>query len=115
MVKVNNIPDIPESVATIFLEPVPVDDGVMLRQVGFDSGEPKPYLQMSVPFNRMWMEIQWKNGRTTVVPLLDEGHGVKFDQPDILGHNTYRYTVYFDSEADSDHFDNIADILKLKD
>ena len=115
VVKVNNIPDIPESVATIFLEPVPVDDGVMLRQVGFDSGEPKPYLQMSVPFNRMWMEIQWKNGRTTVVPLLDEGHGVKFDQPDILGHNTYRYTVYFDSEADSDHFDNIADILKLKD
>lgn len=114
VVKVNNIPDIPNSVATVFLEPVPVDDGVMLRQVGFDSGEPKPYLQMGVPFNRMWMEIQWKNGRTTMVPLLDEGHGVKFDQPDIWGHNTYRYTVYFDSEANSDHFDNLADILKLK-
>lgn len=114
VVKVNNIPGIPTSVATVFLEPVPVDDGIMLRQVGFDSGEPKPYLQMSVPFNRMWMEIQWKNGRTTMVPLLDEGHGVKFDQPDIWGHNTYRYTVYFDSEANSDHFDNLADILKLK-
>ncbi len=114
VVKVNNIPGIPTSVATLFLEPVPVDDGVMLRQVGFDSGEPSPYLQVGVPFNRMWMEIQWKNGRTTVVPLLDEGTGVKFDMPDIWGHNTYRYTVYFDSEATSDHFDNMADILKLK-
>ena len=114
VVKVNNIPDMPNSVATVFLEPVPVDDGIMLRQVGFDSGEPKPYLQMSAPFNRMWMEIHWKNGRTTMVPLLDEGTGVKFDQPDIWGHNTYRYTVYFDSEATSDHFDNLADIIRLK-
>lgn len=114
VVKVNNIPDMPTSVATLFLEPVPVDDGVMLRQVGFDSGGASPYLQVGVPFNRMWMEIQWKNGRTTVVPLLDEGTGVKFDMPDIWGHNTYRYTVYFDSEATSDHFDNLADILKLK-
>lgn len=115
VVKVNNIPAFPESVATLFLEPVPVDDGVMLRQVGFDSGGSRPYLQVGVPFNRMWMEIQWKNGRTTIVPLLDEGTGVKFDMPDIWGHNTYRYTVYFDSEATSDHFDNMADIIKLKD
>ena len=114
VVKVNNIPSIPESVATLFLEPVPVDDGIMLRQVGFDSGGQSPYLQVGVPFNRMWMEIQWKNGRTTMVPLLDEGTGVKFDMPG-WGLNTYRYTVYFDSEATSDHFDNLADIIRLKD
>jgi len=116
VVKVNNKKNEPEAVATLLMEPVAVDDGIMLRQVGFDSGGPmgQGYLEMSIPFNRMWMEITWKNGRTSTIPLLDAGDAVKFELPDIFGHNTYRYTVYFDSEATSDHFENLADILTLK-
>ena len=115
VVKVNNNSSAPNSIATIFLEPVAVSDGLMLRQVGFDGGGSEPYLDSGRPFERMWMEIEWKNGRTTMVPLLDAGSGVKFEQPDILGQKTFLYTVYFESGATSLHFENLADILKLKD
>lgn len=119
VVKANNVDD-PNQVATIFLEPVAVDDGLMLRQTEFDNGGGgvgQGALDVGKPFKRMWMEITWKNGRRSVVPLLDAPCGVKFEQPIFEafgGMNTYRYTVTFNSAATTDHFDNLADILTLE-
>ena len=116
-VYVTNRPNAPDQVARVTFEPVPVSDGVMLRQVTFDNGAPlgQGSLDIGVPFERMWMAIKWKNGRVSTVPLLDKG-SVKFDQPNfIFGRKTYQYTVTFQSKAGYNHADNMADILQLKD
>ena len=62
-------------------------------------------LNLGLPLNKLWMEIVWKNGRTTVIPL-KEGKGVKFTTD--FGPT---YTVTFNSG--SNRMENIADIINL--
>jgi hypothetical protein len=59
----------------------------------------------------MWMEIKWKNGRMTKVPLRDDIDGVVFNQA-TLGQLTHLYTVYLQSETTT--FDNMADEIEIK-
>ncbi len=109
-------------IATVFLEPVAVDDGLMLKQVGFLNGPNNGELghgalDVGKPFKRMWMEITWKNGRKSTVPLMSAGKGVEFEQPifEVFGgRNTYQYTIKFESGATWQHFENLADILTLE-
>lgn len=112
-VKVHNRPNDPEAVATIHFDLVPVWDGVMLRQTSMDSGGGlgEGYLDEGYPVDRMWMEIKWKNGRTTKVPLRDDIDGVDFDAASIT-QNTKQYTVYLQSGTTK--FANMADIIEVK-
>ena len=88
----------------------PVVDGdyVYLRQTGIKDG-----LSEGDAIEDMWLNIRWKNGRITRVPLRHgkeiKGNGVKYDG---LA-NPWCYTITFQSGAsDKDH---IADIIKIDD
>jgi hypothetical protein len=113
VVKVHNRPNDPDAVATIHFDLVPVWDGVMLRQISMDSGGDLGvgYLDEGYPVDRMWMEIKWKNGRTTKVPLRNDIDGVDFDAASIT-QNTKQYTVYLQSGTTK--FANMADIIEVK-
>ena len=113
VVKVHNRPSDPDAVATIHFDLVPVWDGVMLRQTSMDSGGDLGvgYLDEGYPVDRMWMEIKWKNGRITKVPLRNDIDGVDFDGVS-LTQNTKQYTVYLQSGTTK--FANMADIIEVK-
>lgn len=115
-VYVANRPNAPDQVAMTTFEPVAVSNGVMLRQTTFDNGAPIGHgsLDIAAPFHRMWMTIKWRNGRVSIVPLLNKG-SVTFDQPNFFGRKTYQYTVTFQSKAGWSYPQNMADILQLKD
>ena len=88
----------------------PVVDGdyVYLRQTGINGA-----LSEGDAIEDMWLNIRWKNGRITRVPLRHgkeiKGNGVKYDG---LA-NPWCYTITFQSGAsDKDH---IADIIKIDD
>lgn len=114
VVKVHNRPSDKDAVATIYFDLVPVWNGVMLKQRSFDNGSSQSgmgYLEEGYPIDRMWMEIKWKNGRKTKVPLRADIDGVDFESADITG-NTKQWTVYFQSGTTK--FENMADILEVK-
>lgn len=108
VVKAHNIPTSPNTVATFFFDLVPVSDGVMLKQTGMDN---ENALDDQKPIDRMWMEIKWKNGRITKVPLRDDIDGVTFKGA-TLGQLTNLYTVYLQSGTTK--FDNMADDIEIK-
>lgn len=108
VVKAHNIPGRPEAIATFYFDLVPVSDGVMLKQT---STHDESLLDDQKPIDRMWMEIKWKNGRMTKVPLRDDIDGVVFNQA-TLGQQTHLYTVYLQSETTT--FDNMADEIEIK-
>ena len=109
VVKAHNIPGRPGSIATFYFDPVPVSDGVMLKQMG--SCDDESMLDENRLIDRMWMEIKWKNGRTTKIPLRDDIDGVVFKQA-TAGQLTHLYTVYLQSETTT--FDNMADNIEIK-
>ena len=112
VVKAQNNSSDADAVATIHFDLVPVWDGVMLRQTSMDNGTVDyKILDEGTPIGRMWMEIKWKNGRTTKVPLRDDIDGVDFDGTSII-QNTKQYTVYLQSGTTK--FDNMADIIEVK-
>jgi hypothetical protein len=88
----------------------PVVDGdyVYLNQTGIKDG-----LSEGNPIEDMWMNIRWKNGRTTRVPLRHgkeiEGNGVKYDGLSV----PWCYTITFQSGTSDD--DHIADIIHIDD
>lgn len=88
----------------------PVVDGdyVYLRQTGINGA-----LSEGDAIEDMWMNIRWKNGRTTRVPLRHgkeiKGNGVKYDAIS----KPWRYTVTFQSGTSKD--ENMADIIQIDD
>ena len=64
-------------------------------------------LEFGKPLQRLWMEIKWKNGRTSKIPLVgkNEEIGVNYSSLD------RRYTVHF--KSGSTKYKNIADIIQL--
>ncbi len=112
VVKAHNKVGSPNEVATFFFDLEPEWDGVMLRQISMDNGPiDKPYLSPSAPIDRMWMEIKWKNGRITKVPLRNDLNCVQFEG-NPLGENTSQYTVYLKSNTTK--FKNMADEIEIK-
>ncbi|MBR4829278.1 MAG: hypothetical protein IKZ92_05705 [Muribaculaceae bacterium] len=97
-------------VDTIYFEPEGVWDGVMLRQTRYSGIDPMTgggNLEFGKPLQRLWMEIKWKNGRTSKIPLVgkNEEVGVNYSSLD------RRYTVHF--KSGSTKYKNIADIIQL--
>ena len=108
VVKAHNIPAFPNSIATLFFDLVPLSDGVMLKQTSIDN---ENALDDQKPIDKMWMEIKWKNGRTTIVPLRADIDGVDFELA-TLGQPTNLYTVYLQSGVTK--FSNMADDIEIK-
>ena len=97
-------------VDTIYFEPEGVWDGVMLKRIKYVGTDPSTgggNLEFGKPLQRLWMEIKWKNGRTSKIPLVGKNQeiGVNYSTLD------RRYTVHFKSETTKYH--NIADIIHL--
>lgn len=109
VVKVHNIPGYPKSVATILFDLIPVSDGVMLKQTSMLNED---VLDDQKPIDQMWMEIKWKNGRKTVVPLRADIDGVDFVGAGESISRTSLYTVYLQSGTTK--FDNMADDIEIK-
>lgn len=104
-------------VDTIYFEPVGVWNGVMLKQTRYVGEDPwtdrgNNNIDGGYPLKRIWMEIKWKNGRTSKVPLVTDKSisGVEYEQ-----HSPpfpCEYTITFKSKTWS--YDNMADIIELK-
>lgn len=109
VVKAHNIPGYPKSVATMLFDLIPVSDGVMLKQTGMVN---ESQLDDQKPIDQMWMEIKWKNGRKTVVPLRADIDGVDFVGAAESISRTSLYTVYLQSGVTE--FDNMADDIIIK-
>jgi len=97
-------------VDTVFFDLEGVWDGVMLRQTRYSGKNPSTgygNIEENKPLQRIWMEIKWKNGRTSKIPLLGKNQekGVTFQNR--------RYTVHFKSGTTK--YENIADIIELTD
>lgn len=108
VVKVHNHPSFENEVATLLFDLVPVSDGVMLKQTSIQDANA---LEDGYPINRMWMEIKWKNGRTTKVPLRADVDGVELGNSP---HNATvnQYTVHLHSATSK--FKNMADEIEIK-
>ena len=118
LVKMNNMED-QNLVATATFDMIGEDDCIMLKQTSIDnrgvSAEQtrmggNGYLSGGNEVRRFWMEIYWKNGRISYIPLLDTD-GVKLDlveYPNLI-------TVTFYSESADGPVPNIADIIRLDD
>ena len=107
VVKVHNHPSSRDATATLLFDLVPVSDGVMLKQtslLGYDN------LEEGYPIDHMWMEIKWKNGRITKIPLREDIDGVEFGSSPHNG-TAKLYTVYLRSETTT--FENMADELEI--
>ncbi len=79
----------------------------MLKQtslLGYDN------LEEDYPIDHMWMEIKWKNGRITKIPLREDIDGVEFGSSPHNG-TAKLYTVYLRSETTT--FENMADELEI--
>lgn len=99
-------------VDTIFFEPEGVNDGVMLRQTRYSGIDPMTgggNLEFGKPLQRLWMEIKWKNGRTSKIPLVGKNNEIGVNYSVLLR----RYTIHFKSETTK--YENIADIIHLTD
>lgn len=95
-------------VDTIYFEPVGVFNAVKLKQTKYVGKNPSTgygNLEESKPLQRLWMEIKWKNGRTSKVPLVG-----KNDEPGV-SYYLGTYIVHF--RSGSYKYENIADIIHL--
>ena len=104
----------PQKVDTICFDLVGVSDGVMLKQtryIGINPSTAGGNIEENVSLKRMWMEIKWKNGRTTKVPLVSDNKcsGVHHERTTMLDY----YTVTLHSK--SSIYENIADKIQIKD
>ena len=102
-------------VDTIHFEPIGVWNGVMLKQTrysGIDPSTGRGNIEFGQKLKRMWMEIVWRNGRKSKIPLLTDGssNGVDFV---ISNRNPYRYIVRL--KSGTTRYENIADVIELKD
>ncbi len=98
-------------VDTIYFEPEGHLDGVWLKQIRYVGNGKEPLsgganLEYGKPLQRMWMEIKWRNGRTSKVPLVG-----KNDEPGVE-YELGTYIVKFKSGTFS--YNNMADIIHLK-
>ena len=107
----------PNQVDTIYFEPVGVWNGVMLKQTRYVGNDPWTdrggnNIDGGNPLKRMWMEIKWKNGRTSKVPLVTDKSisGVEYEQHSPP--TPCKYTITFKSGTYK--YENIADIIELK-
>lgn len=107
-----------EARAVLRLDPIATEDGVYLRQIGIEhqGGSDQGYYLYNRPIEDMWMNIEWRNGRVTRVPLRHgsevKGDGVKYDglKSPLL------YTVTFQSAIkDKKQAEHLADIINLDD
>jgi hypothetical protein len=83
----------------------------MLRQTRYSGVNPstgRGNIEENKPLQRIWMEIKWKNGRTSRIPLLgkNEEEGVNYTSLP-----NKRYTVHFHSGTTK--YENIADVIHL--
>ena len=102
-------------VDTIHFEPIGVWNGVMLKQTrysGIDPSTGRGNIEFGQKLKRMWMEIVWRNGRKSKIPLLTDGssNGVDFV---ISNRDPYRYIVRL--KSGTTRYENIADVIELKD
>lgn len=114
----NNVED--ESiVATATFDMIGESDCIMLKQTSIDNAGVSAeqtkmgqtgYLSGENEVRRFWMEIYWKNGRISYIPLID-ADGVKLD----LVEHPNLITVTFYSESADGPVPNIADIIRLDD
>lgn len=91
---------------------VGINDGIMLKQIGnLEPNNSVPSTDHSL--HRMWMEIKWANGRTSLIPLIKKNdYGVEYRKA-ANNVSTYLHTVKFaSSSSDPVH---IADDIHLKD
>ena len=95
-------------VDTIYFEPEGVFNAIKLKQtkyVGTNPSTGNGHLEENKPLQRLWMEIKWKNGRTSKIPLVG-----KNDEPGV-SYYLGTYIVHFTSG--SYKYENIADIIHL--
>lgn len=101
-------------VDTIYFQPIGMWNGVYLKQtkyVGVDPMTGGGNIDFGYKLKRLTMEIKWRNGRVTRVPLLNtSGNGVEFV---ISPNKPYEYIVKLKSGTTK--YDNIADIIEIKD
>ena len=101
-------------VDTIYFQPIGVWNGVYLKQtkyVGRDPMTGSGNIDFGYPLKRFWMEIKWRNGRISKVPLLNRtGNGVEFV---VSPNKPYEYIIKF--KSGTTRYENIADIIELKD
>lgn len=103
-----------DKVDIIYFEPIGVWDGVMLKQTRYSGINPSTgggNIEFGFPLKRMWMEIEWRNGRKSKVPLITDhsSNGVDFV---ISPNRPYRYIIKF--KSGTTRYENIADIIELK-
>lgn len=92
---------------TVSTRLVGVKDGIMLRQTSITS---EGTLDDIDDVGRMWLEIKWANGRTSLIPLMKDGKfGIDYEEIS----NRYTYTVNFKTENKA--LEHIADELHLDD
>ena len=100
-------------VDTIYFQPLGMWNGVYLKQtkyVGVDPMTGGGNIDFGYKLKRFWMEIKWRNGRVTKVPLLNtDGNGVDFEP---YPNKPYEYTIKLKSGTTK--YDHIADIIELK-
>ena len=107
-----------KEVDTIYFQPIGVWDGVMLKQtkyVGMDpykTNLPQGNIEGGWKLKRLWMEIKWKNGRTSKVPLLNRENKTNGVELVISPTKPYQYIVRFKSGTTK--YDHLADIIELK-
>lgn len=102
--------------ATATFDLIGISDGIMLKQTSLDNGGvrynhggTRGYLDNMEPPTRFWMEIYWKNGRVTKLPLLDTD-GVNFH---VSTSSPSLFTITFYSHSADGAYKNIADIIEL--
>jgi hypothetical protein len=114
LVKVQNDKD----PATATFDLIGVSDGIMLKQTSFDNGGvryndggTRGYLENMKAPTRFWMEIYWKNGRVSKLPLLNTD-GINFhistNTPSLITINFFSHSVH-----GARAYKNIADIIEL--
>lgn len=107
-----------KEVDTIYFQPIGVLDGVMLKQtkyVGMDPYKttlPQGNIEGGWKLKRLWMEIKWKNGRTSKIPLLNRENKTNGVELVISPTKPYQYIVRFKSGTTK--YDHLADIIELK-
>lgn len=99
-----------QSTQTINTRLVGVDDGIMLKQTGIES---VGALDGGDTVGRMWMEIKWANGRTSLIPLMKKSaYGIDYKSAKRKD-DVYLYTVNFKTSNSS--LAHVADDIHLKD
>lgn len=102
-------------VDTIYFQPIPVWDGVMLKQTKYIGNDPMSgggNIDVGFPLKRLWMEIKWKNGRISKVPLLNRKNRTSGVELVISPTQPYKYVIRF--KSGTTRYENLADIIELK-